>query len=1409
MTMTARCTATLVLGLASTALAAEPVFREQVTTPHWQWVDHHDGGTVRALFLVNYLAMREPDELAERFDLTATVVPATGDAYRNRWDDEALKLGLLERPDVIVIAATQPWRDLSDAAKTALHGAVGAGTSMVVFGGRGALPPWPDLLGKDASDLTALAGATIPIHAVPFRRTFRVTDRTAGRGHVMLVEGFDLHWTFFSAFQPSRSPGFDDAVGPELAYALCARLIRMAAGKQALRGERVAKLSPDFILTAPPSPGTTLRWAVHTSFGECVGHGVSTAPANITPLHGKATVCRWWLAKQDKTVDFGAFALKVETPVRFDKLEVPDVIQATDAVQVAWKTVGQVKPEDRVVVQVYDPDGRLMSAGTSPASKGSVSLGAWQPRSATHQCRLLYLRGTTVCDEARRAIHVRLDRRRDPQRFHVIVWATEGGAWVERNRYPLLRRLGVTAIAPIGKGGTAAARWMSQCGLRLVPTNILVPPNRYTNMKTYSQAKDEQKLDVYAAQVARYGPLGYSLADEPNTKGWSKWSGLGATIIRRHDPAARVGFCGVWLKPDKDVPGFFAACDFGEFYSPHHLYTPNLWLGVERDLYRSFLRDDGIYTCWTHYAPGADHEPYSRTVPWLWLFEGLNGVSYFDSAGGFAILPPNLRTTHETRWWSHEVRRLHEGIAEQIIALDRDAGSVRIVCEPGTRGGDVWARALNQSHVPYRFTTLADLADDANAKLVVCPSIPLLPTERLKPLHAVARRGGVVVVVGPLASGTTAQAKAVQEDVAVHQGVPAEIAWDDAGDSVLRPGALTGTTSGAHGIEPDGATVLARFKHLGEASADDGKARPEFIKRLFATPAALVRKHGNGTVVTLAFHPDIPSAGKLLGVLARQANLAPPGETIAVKGHPADTVYLYPFSGSRMRLLGVVQDYWRVAPTHENNVKSSACYFHHGPKRWASSPATLGSAKTTHVYDVRAGKYLGQRKSVPFTLQPGRPELFALLPYRVEKLTIEAPANVHQGQTLKLELTVHTDSGAPDRHVVHVRFVAPDGTVGLADRYNVHTKDGRGVCRHTVPLNATVGAWTVKATDAPTGVTTTHRLVVVKAPRDPGPTLTHRIPVVTRKKLDWPEGRWTTVQAKQEDAAPKIEVKVRPIQRRRQWHIRNHKGHLTLMGSFTMANPLITYGVQYCAVNDWKANKWADRRRIAAPYPPGLGFGKPRPHMWYYNGYMQVFFDKVDASAFALTKMEQVQQADGSGRVDVAWDTPYGPIELAFVLLPDHRGMFQQLVARPTCPVRNVTVRFRSYPMGFGKGGRLLKRVDEHENAWVLLGDVDGDRAYGKGMGPGAMLILPDQWQKVTYHPHRTSLTALVDPQAKPLDADAPPTKVKSPREIRLHWVLWMFPETSNDKALEYMRTHKVQTQRLLRKQFGTDNPGD
>ncbi len=505
-----------------------------------------------------------------------------------------------------------------------------------------------------------------------------------------------------------------------------------------------------------------------------------------------------------------------------------------------------------------------------------------------------------------------------------------------------------------------------------------------------------------------------------------------------------------------------------------------------------------------------------------------------------------------------------------------------------------------------------------------------------------------------------------------------------------------------------------------------------------------------------------------------------------IDGKDDDTVYLYPFTRGQIRMIGIVQDYWRVEPSRQldgSNRKETVGYYLHGPQQWDAREAVLQLTGTHHLYDTRRKAYLGEADRIAFPLQPGRPELFALLPYRVTGVNVQVPEQATAGEVLETSVEV-TATRQPGDHVVHVELRDPTGKVSPSDTYNMHTQAGKGALRIPLALDALAGTWSLHARDAVTGAATDHAIEIRPSTIAPQDIFAQRQPEVIVRDAGWGAGDWVPYQPPT-PPADQVQARVKSLRR----HVANqgeYKGMFVVSGGFTLSNTLQSYELVYSACDDPRKTGTQDRSRISAYYPPGFGFNKPRPHLWYYNGYLLVKVDDDGLSHYAIRDIEQVEVGK-NGRVDLAWETPRGSFRLKSVMVPDHEGLFQELEFIPSRPFQRIQVSFRSYPQGFAKPARAFHKVEQEHRSWVLLGDDIRDRAYGKGMGPGAMLILPDEW--TTPNLDHTPAPVLVKELPEAAQPDA----------VRLHWTLWMFPDLANEKALVYMQEHAPSTRELLR----------
>ena len=145
----------------------------------------------------------------------------------------------------------------------------------------------------------------------------------------------------------------------------------------------------------------------------------------------------------------------------------------------------------------------------------------------------------------------------------------------------------------------------------------------------------------------------------------------------------------------------------------------------------------------------------------------------------------------------------------------------------------------------------------------------------------------------------------------------------------------------------------------------------------------------------------------------------------------------------------------------------------------APAPRELVLPEARHVYDVLAGKALG--KGVRFPVEPTKDiRLFAVLPYRVESLSLEAPGKIIQGTEFPVALVVKADGGPLGDHYVRLTLTDPSGREAEWAARNVPAPSGKGRVVLRMALNDVPGKWKLHATDVATGVSAEKVLEIVE-----------------------------------------------------------------------------------------------------------------------------------------------------------------------------------------------------------------------------------------------------------------------------------------------------------------------------------------
>jgi hypothetical protein len=139
---------------------------------------------------------------------------------------------------------------------------------------------------------------------------------------------------------------------------------------------------------------------------------------------------------------------------------------------------------------------------------------------------------------------------------------------------------------------------------------------------------------------------------------------------------------------------------------------------------------------------------------------------------------------------------------------------------------------------------------------------------------------------------------------------------------------------------------------------------------------------------------------------------------------------------------------------------------------------TLLIAEPRHVYDCQDGTYFGLTSRFAAKAADRAADVFALLPYKVTGLSLATAKAACRGERLAVSVTLRVEDGLFLRHVVHITVLRPDGA--HADYYsqNVVVTGGKATFEIPFALNDPLGAWTLKARDAATGVTGQSKIVL-------------------------------------------------------------------------------------------------------------------------------------------------------------------------------------------------------------------------------------------------------------------------------------------------------------------------------------------
>ena len=229
------------------------------------------------------------------------------------------------------------------------------------------------------------------------------------------------------------------------------------------------------------------------------------------------------------------------------------------------------------------------------------------------------------------------------------------------------------------------------------------------------------------------------------------------------------------------------------------------------------------------------------------------------------------------------------------------------------------------------------------------------------------------------------------------------------------------------------------------------------LGRKGTTPVLVLRRVGRGGAVLLNLHFEDYGRRRMLDIeapLRRVAThvLALAGVTAPVRVTVEPSVHAYVVRYRDGKAL-----YAAVQVEHEKMRKR--------PPEWTAEVG-LAFPRAGFVYDVRGHKLLGRTDRCRTRLAEGDTAVYALLPYRVTGVRVQAAKKaVPCGTAVDYEVAVQSQGGPPGAHVVRVEALAPDGRP--LDHYaaTLVTRDGKAKGSFMLALDDPTGPWTLRATE--------------------------------------------------------------------------------------------------------------------------------------------------------------------------------------------------------------------------------------------------------------------------------------------------------------------------------------------------------
>ncbi|HUS81204.1 MAG TPA: beta-galactosidase, partial [Armatimonadota bacterium] len=526
-------------------------------------------------------------------------------------------------------------------------------------------------------------------------------------------------------------------------------------------------------------------------------------------------------------------------------------------------------------------------------------------------------------------------------------------------------------------------------------------------------------------------------------------------IITQEIPGARVGISGT---PQLNS---YSGHDWWQLmqYSLEHLSG---YGGLQRELQRSFMRPGTFYSTFLGYDYKDNNEQRARYAPWDLLFHGANGINYYTLVSGTLNCPlirPDGSQADHAKWFFEEVRELKAGPGRLLIQGKYENDGIAVLYSPPSihvatavglfdsrdrlRNYNInlsnLGKILQESHYQYDFIAQEQMEDGdlARYKVLLLPWSSAISESEAQAIEQFVRAGGTVIADSFCGVRDDHGAPrpmmdrlfGIRQPLEPPELAPAELAltppapaWLDLGDLEQVP-----VASGSPGLELDGGSAHARVGEMPALIVNQvGQGRAVFLNCSFSNYAEVRETGAAGETIQEIASPEEVTRPirELVQALLAGAGVSAP---ITVEGERGlgPQLEVSRLALGQGRLIGLVRSIQAGAIDRDDRLRCK-----------------IALPEPAHVYDCRAGKYLGSTAEIIGEVPRGIAQVYAALPYRVTGLTVDAPPALSAGDQIKLSVKVQAEGGVPGTHVIRLTLTGPDGKVRPCYSRNLTAPEG-------------------------------------------------------------------------------------------------------------------------------------------------------------------------------------------------------------------------------------------------------------------------------------------------------------------------------------------------------------------------------